>query len=283
MTGFGNNALNVLLKHPLVQPVAVFAPIREEAPFPYYVCGKLHDFARDNGIPVYEGLKLRDAKTAALIESLRPDLIVVCSFNQIIPPNIILMPKYGVINVHMSLLPKYRGATPTVWALMNGETETGVTVICIEDESVDSGRIVTQLKMKIDPGDNDGSLRLRLAQLSEDALCKALDGIFSLDKSLLPMQNECEATCFPKRTSKDGIVDLGRPLRDIQRTVRALTPYPGARLHYNGREYIVDSAFRAASEAVSEGLHEATITVKGADGPISFHVVKEVRNDAKVK
>ena len=147
MTGFGNNALEVLLKHPSIRIIAVFTPEKEAGPFPYYECEKLQDAVLRSGIALYEGLHFEGEKTYDIIKKLSPDIIIVSSFNQIIPKPIISIPKLGVINIHPSLLPKYRGATPTVWALMNGEKETGVTIHFIEDERIDNGNIITQSRL----------------------------------------------------------------------------------------------------------------------------------------
>ena len=210
MTGFGNNALNVLIKKPYIELIGVLAPKKQESPYPYYKCEKLHDVLIKNGIALYEGLNLKDKNNILLIESLSPDLIVVGNFNQIIPMDIISIPKLGVINVHPSLLPKYRGATPTVWALMNNEEETGVTVHFIENEKVDSGRIVLQAKLKIKPLDTDGSLRFRLAELSEKVLSEAIDLIMTKDKKTFPQQDESRATYYPKRALKDAEINMDR-------------------------------------------------------------------------
>lgn len=203
MTGFGNNALNVFMKKPYIELIGVLAPKKQESPYPYYKCEKLHDVVIKKGIALYEGLNLKDKNNILLIESLSPDLIVVGSFNQIIPMDIISIPKLGVINVHPSLLPKYRGATPTVWALLNNEEETGVTVHFIDDEKVDSGRIISQAKLKIKPSDTDSSLRFRLAELSEEVLSDALDLIIIKGKKTFQQQDESRATYYPKRTLKD--------------------------------------------------------------------------------
>lgn len=210
MTGYGNNALKVLMEKPYIEIIGVLAPKKPDAPYPYYKCEKLHDVVIKEGFALYEGLNLKDKNNTLLIESLSPDLIVVGSFNQIIPVDIISIPKLGVINVHPSLLPKYRGATPTVWALINNEEETGVTVHFIENEKVDSGRIVLQAKLKIKPSDTDGSLRFRLAELSEKVLSEAIDLILTKDKKTFPQQDESRATYYPKLVLKETEIKMDR-------------------------------------------------------------------------
>lgn len=198
MAGFGNNSLKVLTKEPFIELVGVVTPKRESSPFPYYKCKKLQDVAISKNIPLYEGLILKENKTYELIKSLKPDLIIVSSFRQIVPKNIISIPRLGVINIHPSLLPKYRGPTPTIWALMNKEKETGVTIHFIEDEKIDSGRIITHARLKILKSDIDSSLRKKLALLSEKALIKALQLILEKDKSFFLPQNNRKATYYPR-------------------------------------------------------------------------------------
>lgn len=200
MTGFGNNAFRVLTKEPFIDLIGVVTPKRHKAPFPYYKCKHLQYVVIDSGITLYEGLILKEKSTNELINSLLPDLIVVSTFYQIIPKSIITIPRLGIINVHPSLLPKYRGPTPTYWVLENGEKETGVTVHFIEDEKVDSGRIVTQLRLNILSSDTDSTLREKLAEVSEEALSKALLLILKKDRNTFPLQNEAEATYYPKYT-----------------------------------------------------------------------------------
>ncbi|MBI3354276.1 MAG: methionyl-tRNA formyltransferase, partial [Nitrospirae bacterium] len=242
MTGLGNNALKVLLKHPSIRIIAVFTPEKEAGPFPYYECEKLQDVVLRSGIALYEGLNFKDEKTYDIIKKLSPDLIVVSSFNQIIPKSIISIPKLGMINIHPSLLPKYRGATPTVWALLNGEEETGVTAYFIEDEKIDCGRIIKQAKLMIEPSDNDGTLRLKLARLSGNVLNEVLNLLPNIDKKKLPMADESESSYYPKRTLKDAEIDIHKPFKEILNRIRAMTPYPGAFVKYDGTIYTVISA-----------------------------------------
>ncbi len=115
LPGYGNNALKVLMNTSFIEVVGVFTVSKPPGPFPYYECKKLYDVAEKYEIPVYEGLKLKEEQTVQLIKDLSSDLIVVSSFNQIIPESVISIPTLGVINLHPALLPKYRGATPTVW------------------------------------------------------------------------------------------------------------------------------------------------------------------------
>ncbi len=241
-TGFGNNAFKVMQMHPLIELIGVFTNRREEKPFPYYECEKLHDAVTKANILLYEDLSLKKKEAYDAIKELSPELIIVGSFDQIIPDDIISIPRFGVINIHPSLLPKYRGATPTVWALLNGEEETGVTVHFIENAKIDSGRIITQARLKIEPSDNDGTLRHRLAVLSEEVLPDAINTLLTTDKRVFAVQNEAEATYYPKRSLNDAEIDLDKAFKEIVNRIRAMTPYPGAFIRYKDKNYVVRSA-----------------------------------------
>jgi methionyl-tRNA formyltransferase len=278
MTGFGNSALKILVSYPRIELLGVLVPKKQDMPFPYYKCEKLQDSVTKIGVTFYEGLKLKEKKTIELIASICPDLIVVSSFNQIIPLAIISIPIVGVINIHPSLLPKYRGATPTVWALLNGEKKTGITVHFIEDERIDCGRIIAQAKLNIETPDTDGILRLKLAQLSESVLTDALNLIFTKDKKTFPLQNESEATYFPKRTLKDAEIDIHRPFKEIVNKIRAMSPYPGAYLTYNSMEYIVKSASLINKKTFKNlPINNNEILVNTLEGVVKFQIAENIR------
>jgi methionyl-tRNA formyltransferase len=240
MTGFGNNAFNVLSRMRSIELISVFVPRRHRFPFPYYECVALHDVvSRHKEVQLFEDISLRAEATYRIIKRLSPDLMVVSTFNQILPQEIIPIPRLGVINLHPSLLPKYRGSTPTAWVLMKGEKETGVTVHFIEDERIDSGRIITQRRLKIVPSDTDGTLRCKLAVQSEEVLAEAIQLVMCRDREMFPEQDESEASYYPKRTIADCGINLEEPFGKIQNRIKAATPYPGAYLKHKGFEYLV--------------------------------------------
>jgi len=270
MTGFGNSAAQALIKRKDIDLVAIFRGKRQDNPFPYYHCEHLYALALRKRISLYEGLRLKEANSLYIIRSLTPDLIVTSTFNQIISIEIIDIPKYGVVNVHPSLLPKYRGATPTVWALLNGEKETGVSIHFIENEKIDSGKIIQQSKIKINSDDTDGTLRFRLAELSKNTLSKAIDLILANDKSTFIPQDEEKASFFPKRTINDAEIDLKRPYIEIANRIRAMTPYPGARLNYNDKEYLVKSSILLNySDGIGQG-DKNCLDLDTRDGKVRF-------------
>lgn len=274
-TGFGNNAFKAMQRHPMIEPIGVFTSKREEKPFPYYDCEKLHDAVAKVNIPLYEGLSLKKKETQDTIKRLFPELIVVGSFDQIIPDDIISMPRFGVINIHPSLLPKYRGATPTVWALLNGEEETGVTVHFIEDSNIDRGRIIAQARLKINPSDNDGILRYRLAVLSEDVLLDTINMILTTDKVKFTPQNEAEATYNPKRALNDAEINLNKAFKEIANRIKAMTPYPGAFILYENNKYFVKSAELIKDKGLlnSPQMGEGYLLLDTLEGIVKFYTL----------
>lgn len=278
-TGFGNSAFRILAKIVDVQLTAVFTPKRPDGPFPYYACPQLQDevLAYRGDIKLFEGLSIKSQDTLKTIKGLSPDLIVVSTFNQIIPKDVVLVPKLGVINIHPSLLPMYRGATPTVWAILNGERETGVSAHFIEDESIDKGRIITQYRVKIEDSDTDGFLRKKLAEFSEKVLSEAIRLVLTKKRVDFPEQDESKASYYPKRTIDDARIDVGISSKEVLNKVRAMTPYPGARIRCDNVDYIVTSAsltnfFKKDEILSSDG--SGTIYRETLDGYIEFKVRK---------
>ncbi len=273
MTGFGNNAVNILETIDYIHLKGVLTNKKHVNQFPYYTCEKIHDLCSRKNINLYEGYSLKEKDTEDLINKIKPDLIFVSSFNQIIPSNIIAIPPYGVINLHPSLLPKYRGPTPVFWVLRNGEDETGITAHYIEDEGIDSGRIICQHRLAIDKSDNNGTLRIKLGDLVEKTLADALQRIISED-DLYVEQNETEASYNPKRTIDDAVIDVTYDVDVIQRIINAATPYPGALLKYKGTEFIVTAVEKiSGSDCIDNSdQNKETICVKTDQYILKFNI-----------
>lgn len=184
------------------------------------------EYALEKEIPVFQPNSVKTAETLDLVKSLEPDLIVVVAYGKILPQELIDIPKYGVINVHSSLLPKYRGAAPIHAAIINGETETGVTIMYIAEE-LDAGNIIIQGKTEISEEDNLGTLHDRLAQIGAATLMEAVELIFE-GKAPSIEQNHKEAT-FVKPIHKDETrIDWNKSSREIFNFVRGMNPFPTA-------------------------------------------------------
>jgi methionyl-tRNA formyltransferase len=181
-------------------------------------------------IPVLQPLKMKDPGFLASLAGWQPDLIAVAAFGRILPPVVLTLPPKGCINVHGSLLPKYRGAGPIQWALINGETETGITTMLM-DEGMDTGAILLQEKLPIEPDDTAGSLSPRLAELGGRLLVETIARL--KDGTVTPRpQDHSQATMAPLLKKEDGVIDWTLPAIGIVNRIRGLTPWPGAYTFY---------------------------------------------------
>jgi methionyl-tRNA formyltransferase len=167
------------------------------------------------------------------LQSWHPDLIVVAAYGRILPNTILMLPLYGCINVHASLLPKYRGAGPIQWAIANGESETGITIMQIS-EQMDAGDILLQKAQPIALTDTGGSLHDKLARLGAEALREAI-GLLKAGQLIARSQNEAEVTYAPLIKKEDGRIDWNLDAATIERRVRAFNPWPSAYTTLNGK------------------------------------------------
>ncbi|HTY13259.1 MAG TPA: methionyl-tRNA formyltransferase [Candidatus Omnitrophota bacterium] len=184
-------------------------------------------------IPVESPEKAKDPIFINKIRSLDPELIVVVAYGKILPKELLSIPKRGAINVHASLLPKYRGAAPVQWALLNGDNETGVTVMQIS-ETLDTGDIILQDTVTIDPQDNSATLLDKLFARGAQTLLLVVDQIKKGTAKASP-QNETEATYAPSITKESGEIDWKRSAMEINNRVRAMIPWPVAHTFYKGK------------------------------------------------
>lgn len=188
--------------------------------------------ARASGIPVFQPTKIKDPDFLALLKGLSPEIIVVSAFGRILPPDILFLPRYGCINVHASLLPKYRGAAPIHWAVINGETETGITTMHM-DIGLDTGDMILQEAITIDSDENVGSVHDRLAVLGASLLLETLD-LLSLGKA--PRIPQAGAgTYAPMLKAEDELISWKKPVRSLHNQIRGMDPWPGARTFLSGR------------------------------------------------
>ena len=185
------------------------------------------------GLRVYQPERVRRPEVVDALRALSPELMVVVGYGQIIPQTVIDLAPLGIINVHASLLPKYRGAGPIQWAILNGETRTGVTTMRI-DAGLDTGDMLLKAETEIDPDENAVELSQRLAVMGADLLVKTLDGL-ARGTITLQRQNPDEATHAPLLKKEDGILEWSQPARAIHNRVRGLQPWPGALTIFRGQ------------------------------------------------
>lgn len=184
-------------------------------------------FALENNLNILQPEKLRDESFINDVKSLSPDLIIVVAF-KILPKEVYSIPHYGSINLHASLLPKYRGAAPINWALINGDKETGVTTFFLRDK-VDTGNIIMQNYCDINEDDNAESLHDKLAELGALTIYSTVNLIEGTKgKTPLQGQNEADATKAPKIFKKDCLIDWNKNTEEVYNFIRGLSPYPAA-------------------------------------------------------
>ncbi len=180
-------------------------------------------------IPVFQPVKLRDGSALSLIQELAPELIVVAAYGRILPQDILDCPPMGCINVHSSLLPKYRGAAPINWAILNGEKETGVTIMHMA-AALDAGDVIAQVTTAIDPTETAPELTARLAELGGKLLVDTVEDIAAGRAGRTP-QDERAVTLAPLLSKELSPVDWTRSSQAIYDQIRGLTPWPGASTH----------------------------------------------------
>jgi methionyl-tRNA formyltransferase len=182
------------------------------------------ELALQASIPVLQPEHIKGNDFLAELGKFEPDIIALTAYGNILPGSIINLPPLGTINVHGSLLPKYRGAAPIQWALINGENETGITIMQM-DEGIDTGDILLQEKIAIEPEDTTGTLSGKLAELGGTALGKALD-LLRQDKLIPLKQDDMQATRAPLLKKEDGLVDWSQSAAQISGLIRGLDPWP---------------------------------------------------------
>jgi methionyl-tRNA formyltransferase len=188
-------------------------------------------FASARDLPVLQPARVREPEFIAELQTLAPDLIVVVAFGQIIPQIILDLPRHGCVNVHTSLLPRHRGAAPIQWAIAEGDSETGVTIMKM-DAGLDTGPILTQARTPILDEDNAATLHDRLGDLGAELLLKTLPDYVS--GQVVPVPQPPDGATYARKIIKeDGLIDWGQPARAIHNRVRAFVPWPGA---YTWRE-----------------------------------------------
>jgi methionyl-tRNA formyltransferase len=218
-------------------------------------------------IPILQPLKMKDPAFLEALQAWRPDLIAVAAFGRILPKMILDLPPKGCVNVHASLLPKYRGAGPIQWAVINGERETGITTMLM-DEGMDTGAILLQEPVPIAADDTAGSLSVKLAAVGGRLLLETLRRLKEGRLTPCP-QDSSQASMAPLLKKEDGLLDWSLPAAAIVNRVRGLSPWPGAYTYLGADRWIVWKAQaldRSAPavlpgtivEAAKEGLSVAT-------------------------
>lgn len=216
------------------------------------------ELALKNGLDVYQPVKLRDGSFTELIRSLAPDILVVVAYGRILPEEVLDIPKFGAINVHSSLLPKYRGAAPVQWAVLNGDRITGVSTMYLAPE-MDTGDIIYSDSTEIGEFETSGELFDRLMYMGADLLLKTLK---SIEDGTAPRtkQNEAEASYVPMLSKAMSPIDWTKSPREIVKHIYGLQPWPVATTNIRGEvfrifaaEYTDNATDKPAGKIVSTG------------------------------
>ena len=209
------------------------------------------EYALTVGIPVYQPVKLRDGEAQRLVEELAPELIVVAAYGRILPEDILNTPPYGSINVHSSILPKYRGAAPINWAILNGDSVTGVTIMYMAKE-LDAGDVILCRETAIDPDEDAQTLTARLAALGADALAEAVERLHDGTAVRLP-QDHSAYTYAPMLDRSLSPLDFSKSARQLHDQVRGLIPWPCASMTLDGKNVKVYRTAVGGETALAAG------------------------------
>jgi methionyl-tRNA formyltransferase len=184
-------------------------------------------------IPVYQPVKIREEENVQLLQKLAPEIIVVAAFGQILPESILNIPKYGCVNIHASLLPKYRGAAPIEWAILNGETESGVTTMFME-KGLDTGDMLDVTRVAITPEDTGASLHDKLAEAGAALILQTME---KLEKGTAQrVKQKDEECCYASMLNKEmGRMDFTKSAAELERLMRGLYPWPCAYTRIDGK------------------------------------------------
>ena len=218
-----------------------------------------------HGIEVYQPKKIREAECVEYLRGYQPDMIIVAAFGQILPKEILEMPRYGCVNVHASLLPNYRGAAPIQWAVINGDSVSGVTTMRM-DEGLDTGDIIEKAEVILAEDETGGSLFDRLSKVGAELCVHTMQSI-EAGTAVYTKQDESEATHVGMISKQMGNIDWSRPAREIERLIRGLNPWPSAYTLLHGKTLKI---WRAAVEP-------------GGDSQAAGMVISVTKKECKVQ
>ena len=230
-----------------------------------------------HGIEVFQPTKIRLEENVEFLRKYEADIFVVAAFGQILPKSILDMPKYGCINVHASLLPKYRGAAPIQWAVINGDPVTGVTIQQM-DIGVDTGDIIVAQELAISADETGGGLFDKLAVVGAEACLEAMEQIANGTATRTP-QNHEEATHVSMISKEFGIIDWNKSAVEIERLIRGLNPWPSAYTKLDGKTFkIWKASVKAENTDAKPGcvckVAKSSLEVQTGDGVLSLEEVQ---------
>ena len=221
--------------------------------------------AMEYGIPVYQPAKVREASFVEVLKGLEADVYVVIAFGQILPKAVLELPKYGCINIHASLLPKYRGAAPIQWCVIDGERETGITTMMM-DVGLDTGDMLEKAVIPIEEKETGGSLHDKLSMAGGDLILSTLKKLE--EGTLVRTPQTDEGTCYAKMLTKSlGDIDWNQGAVSIERLIRGLNPWPSAYTMWNGKTIKIWAADVIAGREAAEFLSESGVPAETGTAP----------------
>lgn len=250
-------------------PLVVTQPDRRKGRHGAMIPPPVKEAAQEAGLEVFQPVTLRDESVVETIQGSRPDIIVVAAYGEILPLSLLGAPQFGCLNVHASLLPRYRGASPVAASILAGDSETGVTIMSM-DQGLDTGAILAQAPETIRTWDTQESLTSRLAELGANLLSQTIPHWVS--GGIVPAIQDEALSCHTSLVKKsDGRIQWGLPANHIERMVRAYTPWPLAHTYWKDKQVsiLLSSACGTRSAAIPGtviGVDDASIETQ--DGPI---------------
>ncbi len=243
-------------------------------------------FAQDSGMKVYQPDNVNSPEALNLFTELNPDLFVVIAYGQIFSQEILGIPKIMPLNIHGSFLPSYRGAAPINWAIINGETETGITAIKMVAK-MDAGPVIAQIKVDIDTQDTFLTMEERLSVTAVGVLIDSLDLIIGNRHNFIA-QDETKATFAPKLTRENGLIDWNKPAVNIYNLIRGCQSFPDAFTYYNNKLFKIHKAALISSIAEQINKQPGEIIKVSKDGILvsareGYLLIKELQLEGKRK
>ncbi len=239
----------------------------------------VHAYADSRGIQVYQPEKIKNGEMQEILSSVQPDVIVVVAYGKILPEYILNYPKYGCINVHASLLPKYRGAAPIQWSIVNGETETGVTTMYME-KGLDTGDMILKKVVPIASDDTASTLHDKLMEAGATLIADTLDMI-GRGEIVREKQNDLESSYAPMIDKKTALIDWSRSAKEITNLVRGMNSYPFAYTYYEGKMMkigICETIDKSAGAGEITSVSKDGVTVGCGSGSV---VIKTLQFEGK--
>lgn len=248
---FAVEALEALCRDGQEVILAVTQPDRQKGRGRNVICTPVKECAEKWNIPVFQPARIREPEAVERIRALAPDLIIVAAFGQILPQELLDIPRLGCVNIHASLLPKLRGAAPIQWAVINGEKESGITLMQM-DAGLDTGDILFREAVPIDPQETGDSLYEKLARLGGEMIVRHLPAIGRGEVTPVPQREE-ESSYAPMLRKEMGQIDWSLPAEVIERRLRGMLPWPGAFTTLDGRVLKIWRARTVALPAAADG------------------------------